>query len=165
MSTEQKVGLALMIIHAYVAFGLFCGSLFKIWEKMLKIDHKGYWLKSFSRIPVVGFVLLIAVMFPFFGVINSVLGAFSTTFGSYIIPALVYNLHFNSEEAFEGKQHNLLFKMSMSTVKILNWVIIVLTVVLGVVCGGISSIKTMIDNVHKFSLFAACYDCPTGQPA
>ena len=37
-------------------------------------------------------VMLIALAFPFFGVINSFLGAGTTTLETYIIPCLAYNL-------------------------------------------------------------------------
>ena len=44
-------------------------------------------LKSISGI----LVILISLAFPFFGVINSFLGAGTTTLETYIIPALAYN--------------------------------------------------------------------------
>jgi auxin influx carrier (AUX1 LAX family) len=160
-SIERNIGVALMVAHEFVAFGLFCGPLFFLWEKLLKIENKSYWLKSFSRLIVVWFVVLVSVAFPFFGVINSVLGAFTTTFGSFIIPALVYNLYFSSDEIIEGKNHKMPFNLKMSTVKIINWIIVVLIVVLGLVCGGISSIKSLIEQVAEFKLFDPCYGCPT----
>ena len=39
-------------------------------------------------------IWLIAVAFPFFGVINDILGAFTVTFETFIIPCLVFNIHF-----------------------------------------------------------------------
>jgi auxin influx carrier (AUX1 LAX family) len=158
-SIERNIGVALMVAHEFVAFGLFCGPLFFLWEKLLKIEHKSYWLKSFSRLIVAWFAVLVSVAFPFFGVINSVLGAFTTTFGSFIIPALIYNLYFNSDEIIEGKKHKQPFGLKMSTIKKVNWVIIVLIFVLGFVCGGISSIKSMVDKVGEFHLFDPCYGC------
>ncbi|KAL7536611.1 hypothetical protein ACHAWF_005513 [Thalassiosira exigua] len=187
-SVARNVGLALMCIHEFVAFGLFAGPLFHIWEKILKvksvvcsnalllspethdvphniprrlpqIDHKGYWLRSASRFVVVGLALLVAVAMPFFGVINAVLGAFTTTFGSYIIPAVVYNLHFGSEEKIANKRRDIPFGLSMSTVKALNWILVVLIAILGVGLGGWSSVKKLSEEVHKFHFFPECYGC------
>lgn len=39
-------------------------------------------------------IWFIAVAFPFFGVINDILGAFTVTFETFIIPCLVFNIHF-----------------------------------------------------------------------
>ena len=160
-SVAREVGLALMIAHEFVAFGLFCGPLFFLWEKFLKIEGKNYWLKSCSRLIVVWLVVLVSVAFPFFGVINSVLGAFTTTLGSFIIPSLVYNLYFSSEEIIAGKNHKMPFNLKMSTVKTINWIIVILIFVLGFVCGGISSMKSLIDQAKEFKLFDPCYGCPT----
>ena len=44
-------------------------------------------------------VMLIALAFPFFGVINSFLGAGTTTLETYIIPAVAYNWVYWSESA------------------------------------------------------------------
>lgn len=44
-------------------------------------------------------VLLIALAFPFFGVINSFLGAGTTTLETYIIPAIAYNWVYRHEAA------------------------------------------------------------------
>ena len=43
--------------------------------------------------------MLLALAFPFFGVINSFLGAGTTTLETYIIPALAYNLVYRRESA------------------------------------------------------------------
>ena len=68
------------------------GSLYHIWEKILHIEGKSYFVRVLARYVVVGFVLLVATAMPYFGIINSVLGAFVTTFGTYILPALIYNV-------------------------------------------------------------------------
>lgn len=44
-------------------------------------------------------VVLISLAFPFFGVINSFLGAGTTTLETYIIPALAYNWVYRRESA------------------------------------------------------------------
>jgi hypothetical protein len=61
----------------------------------------------------------------------------------------------------EGKKHKLPFNMKMPTVRILNWIIVVVIFSLGLVCGGIASLKTLIykDKVGEFHLFDKCYGC------
>jgi len=44
-------------------------------------------------------MLLFAVAFPFFGAINALLGAFTTSFGTYVIPTIAYNLAFSDKDA------------------------------------------------------------------
>jgi len=96
------------------------------------------------------------------GVINSVLGAFTTTFGSFIIPAVCYNLYYNSPERVSQmpKKSKLLDRLGgMRTVKIVNWTVAAVVAVFGVGFGGWSSVKTLVSAVDEFHLFAECYGC------
>ena len=55
---------------------------------------------SDATAPAAGFlVITLALAFPFFGVINSFLGAGTTTLETYIIPALAYNWVYRRESA------------------------------------------------------------------
>lgn len=158
-SPAQKVSAALMVIHEFVAFGLFVGSLYHIWEKILHIEGKAYWLRVLSRFVVVGLVLLIATAMPYFGIINSVLGAFVSTFGSFILPCLIYNLHFNSEEKINQVKRKIWFGWSVRTAKILNWIVVLVMLVFGVGFGGWAGMKALLAHVHEFHLFPECYQC------
>ena len=73
-----------MCLHEVVAFGLFAGPLFHMLEKLLNIQHKGYWICTSVQFVIVAILLFFAVAFPFFGVINGLLGAFTTTFCTYV---------------------------------------------------------------------------------
>eukprot|EP00879_Flechtneria_rotunda_P022831 GHRR01024124.1.p3 GENE.GHRR01024124.1~~GHRR01024124.1.p3 ORF type:complete len:102 (+),score=16.70 GHRR01024124.1:592-897(+) len=44
--------------------------------------------------PAALFVWFVALLIPFFGVINDIMGAFAVTFEAYIIPCLAFNLYF-----------------------------------------------------------------------
>ena len=46
-----------------------------------------------------GFLWFLAVAFPFFGVINDLLGAFTTTFETFVIPPLAYNIYYQLKKA------------------------------------------------------------------
>ena len=81
-------------------------------------------------------MIFFAIAFPFFGVINSVLGAFTTTFGTLIIPPLAYNMSYNSEERIINQPKDKKARNMKVYKVIINWVIIVLTVVLALVSVG-----------------------------
>lgn len=49
-------------------------------EKRFGVHTGAYWKRVACRVPVGAILWLIALAFPFFGVINDVLGAFTTTF-------------------------------------------------------------------------------------
>lgn len=85
-----------------VAFGLFVTPLFLMWEKVVGVHHtKVYALRAVARIPVVLLIWFLAVAFPFFGPINSIIGAFSTTFSTYLIPSLMYMIVYRTAAARE----------------------------------------------------------------
>ena len=93
------------------------------------------------------------------GVINSVLGAFTTTFGSFLIPALAWNLYYNSDERVKQMPKPIALGLQVPTVKVMNWVFILIILVLGLGMGGWASIKTMDEKVKEFELFDRCNGC------
>jgi auxin influx carrier (AUX1 LAX family) len=179
-SPARDIGVGLMCFHEFVAFGLFAGPLWHMWEKFLRVDKSHYLVRTASRYVVNAFMVLFAVMFPFFGVINSVrlsvepadvawrggdvcstqvLGAFTTTFGSFLIPALAWNLYYNSDERVKQMPKPIALGLNVGTVKVMNWVFILIILVLGLGMGGWASIKTMDEKVKEFELFDRCNGC------
>ena len=184
-SPAQSAAAMLMCIHEFVAYGLFVGSLYHVWEKLLGIEAKAFWIRVLARYVVAGVILLVSVAMPFFGVINSVIGAFVTTLGkemctlsgflpythnshessslvsigTYVLPAIIYNLHFNSEERRNRPRKELWFNWKVSTGKILNRFLIVFMLVFGFAIGGWASMKALLDQVHEFHLFPECWQC------
>ncbi|DBA89592.1 TPA: Lymphocyte transmembrane adapter 1 [Trebouxia sp. C0005] len=98
-SPVRSVSIVLMIIHQCIAFGMFIMPVHHMWEKLIRTHDKPYWIRLPSRLPVGILVILISLAFPFFGVINSFLGAGTTTLETYIIPALAYNWVYRRESA------------------------------------------------------------------
>ena len=166
-TAPRDVAVVLMAAHEFVAFGLFASPLFHVAEKSFSIHGLPLIpVRIFVRFIIVGFFVLLATMFPFFGVINGFFSAFSTTFCSFIIPCSVYNLTFSKRTA-EDSSYSLqkpppafLAKfVSPQVIRYGNWFIVLATVVCGVGLGGYASIDAIIQNAHKFSIFPKCYEC------
>ncbi|OEU14426.1 Aa_trans-domain-containing protein [Fragilariopsis cylindrus CCMP1102] len=157
----RQISVVLMCLHEVVAFGLFAGPLFVMTEKVLKIDHKHYLLKVFVRYIIVGIMLLIAIALPFFGVMNSLVGAFSTSLATYIIPAVAYNKHYNTRDKFDSKAKNAPLNANYMTTKTINWSIAALIFIFGLCMGGWASAVTMVEQAESIGngFFAKCYKC------
>ena len=153
-TVARDIGLAFMVVHEAVAFGLFAGPLFHMWEKFLRIHNRPFAFRAVCRIPLCGFMLFLAVAFPFFGAINAMIGAFGTSFGTYIIPALSFNLAFKSGDNLVKQCY-----FSFKAMRILNWCIVIIMSFLGVGYGGYASIKNFIAQINQYEVFAACYQC------
>lgn len=100
-SVPQKISIVLMVLHQVIVFALFAFPLYFMAEKAVGV-HEGapLWKRYLVRLPIGLLLWLVALAFPFFGVINEVLGAFTTSFETYIIPPLVYNiLYFHRADA------------------------------------------------------------------
>lgn len=153
-SFGRDLAMILMSLHEMVAFGLFAGPLFHMWEKLIHIHQKPFAFRAVMRIPLCALMVFLAVAFPFFGAINAMLGAFTTSFGTYIIPAFAFNMAFKSNEDMI-KQPYFNFKL----MRIINWAIVGFTLILGVGYGGYASIKNFINQFSEYEIFAECYQC------
>ncbi|KAL7453200.1 hypothetical protein ACHAWC_004868 [Mediolabrus comicus] len=134
----RDIGLVFMVVHEAVAFGLFAGPLFHMWEKFLHIHNRPFVFRAVCRVPVCGFMLFLAVAFPFFGAINAVIGAFGTSFGENLIKQCYF---------------------SFKAVRLINWLIVIVVGFLGVGYGGYTSIKSFIAQINEYEVFAECYQC------
>ena len=115
------------------------------------------------RYIIVAILLLIAIAFPFFGVFNAVVGAFTTTLATFIIPALVYNKYYDNPNKFTGKSKAAPFGANFNVTRTLNYIIAVLIFIFGFCFGGWGSIMSMIQKAENINnnggIFAECYDC------
>ncbi|KAJ7538292.1 hypothetical protein O6H91_11G042200 [Diphasiastrum complanatum] len=163
----RDVAVVLMLIHQFITFGFACTPLYFIWEKVLGI-HKTASLpiRALARIPVVLPIWFFAIIFPFFGPINSAVGALLVTFTVYIIPAtahmITYRTAFARENAIEKPP---LFLMgSWKAVYALNAFVVLWVVVVGLGLGGWASLTNFVHQINTFGLFAKCYQCPHKHP-
>jgi auxin influx carrier (AUX1 LAX family) len=86
----------------YVALMLNITPIFHMWEKAIGLHlSPNYLLKSFARVPVVCLIWFLALAIPFFGPINSMMGAFLISFSVYIIPSLAFIYVYRSKAARE----------------------------------------------------------------
>ncbi|KAF9676914.1 hypothetical protein SADUNF_Sadunf08G0052900 [Salix dunnii] len=96
----RDAAVVLMLIHQFITFGFACTPLYFVWEKVIGIhDTKSILLRALSRLPVVIPIWFLAIIFPFFGPINSAVGALLVSFTVYIIPSLAHMLTYRSASA------------------------------------------------------------------
>lgn len=84
----------------FITFGFACTPLYFVWEKVIGMhDTKSIFLRALARLPVVIPIWFLAIIFPFFGPINSAVGALLVSFTVYIIPALAHMLTYRKASA------------------------------------------------------------------
>lgn len=70
VSVQRDIGIVMMVVHQMVAFGLFSGPLYHVWEKYWSVSNAPYGLRVLTRLPVAIFLLFLAVAVPFYGSVN-----------------------------------------------------------------------------------------------
>ncbi|KAF7132283.1 hypothetical protein RHSIM_Rhsim09G0175000 [Rhododendron simsii] len=96
----RDAAVILMLIHQFITFGFACTPLYFVWEKVVGVhDTKSMCLRALVRLPVVISIWFLAIIFPFFGPINSAVGALLVSFTVYIIPALAHMLTYRTASA------------------------------------------------------------------
>ncbi|XP_074289550.1 auxin transporter-like protein 4 [Silene latifolia] len=149
----------LILIHQFITFGFACNPLFHVWEKAWGVHNtKSLSLRVLVRIPVVIPILFLAIIFPFFGPINSTVGAFLVSFTVYILPTSAHMLTFKSAQARKNAIQKPLIR-SWTAIYVLNMFIVVWVFVVGFGFGGWASMVNFTRQVDSFGLFAKCYQC------
>jgi hypothetical protein len=86
----------------FITFGFACTPLYFVWEKLVGAHTlTNVLLRAIVRIPVVLPIWFLAIIFPFFGPINSAVGALLVTFTVYIIPAMAHMVTYRTAAARE----------------------------------------------------------------
>jgi hypothetical protein len=89
----------------FITFGFVCTPLYFVWEKVIGMhDTRSICLRALARLPVVIPIWFLAIIFPFFGPINSAVGALSVSFTVYIIPSLAHMLTYRKASARQVKK-------------------------------------------------------------
>jgi hypothetical protein len=82
-----------------MGFVLFSHPVFLVCEKAVGVHTKMFALRVLVRIPVVAVMWFFALAVPFFGPINSVMGAFLVTVSVYIIPLAAFLITYRTKSA------------------------------------------------------------------
>ncbi|OIW16184.1 hypothetical protein TanjilG_18899 [Lupinus angustifolius] len=166
-SAWRDAAVVLMLIHQFITFGFACTPLYFVWEKVIGMhDTKSIFLRALARLPVVIPIWFLAIIFPFFGPINSAVGALLVSFTVYIIPASAHMLTFKSASARQNAAEKLPFFIpSWTLMYVINAFVVVWVLVVGFGFGGWASMTNFIRQVDTFGLFAKCYQCPPKVPA
>lgn len=86
----------------FITFGFACTPLYFVWEKFVGVhETKSLFKRALVRLPVVVPIWFLAIIFPFFGPINSTVGSLLVSFTVYIIPAMAHMVTFASASARE----------------------------------------------------------------
>ncbi|KAH0457335.1 hypothetical protein IEQ34_012650 [Dendrobium chrysotoxum] len=157
----RDTAVVLMLIHQFITFGFACTPLYFVWEKVIGMhDTKSIALRALARLPVVVPIWFLAIIFPFFGPINSAVGALLVSFTVYVIPCLAHMITFRSASARKNSADKPPFFLpSWTGMYAVNLFIVVWVLVVGFGFGGWASITNFIKQIDTFGLFAKCYQC------
>jgi len=158
-SFARDFGIVMMSLHQLVAFGLFIGPVFHIWENRWGVHNARFSTRVLYRLPICACVVFVAVAVPFFGAINSVLGAFTTSFSTYILPLVAFNLVFRTETDTLRMAKPLPKWAKLRYIRLLNWFLASMLFVFGVGVGGWAAISNFVKQIQHFDYFAECYLC------
>ncbi|KAF8719609.1 hypothetical protein HU200_024350 [Digitaria exilis] len=158
----RDAAVILMLIHQFITFGFACTPLYFVWEKVIGMhETRSVCLRALVRLPIVVPVWFLAIIFPFFGPINSAVGALLVSFTVYIIPALAHILTYRSASArLNAAEKPPSFMPSWSGMFVVNAFVVAWVLVVGFGLGGWASITNFVKQIDTFGLFAKCYQCP-----
>lgn len=82
-----------------ISFVISVSPVFYVCEKAAGVHTDHYFRRILLRVFVVGAHWFVALAVPFFGPINSVLGALVVTIGVYLVPLLAFNIVYRTNKA------------------------------------------------------------------
>ncbi|CAN6481341.1 unnamed protein product [Victoria cruziana] len=158
----RDAAVILMLIHQFITFGFACTPLYFVWEKAIGMHKaKSMCRRALARLPVVVPIWFLAIIFPFFGPINSAVGSLLVSFTVYIIPAVAHMLTFRSAGARENAvERPPRFMGGWTGAYLLNAFVVGWVLVVGFGFGGWASMTNFVHQVNTFGLFTKCYQCP-----
>ncbi|KAJ6307034.1 hypothetical protein OIU78_022183 [Salix suchowensis] len=158
----RDAAVVLMLIHQFITFGFACTPLYFVWEKFIRVHYtKSVLKRALARLPVVIPIWFLAIVFPFFGPINSTVGSLLVSFTVYIIPSLAHMVTFSSASARENAvDRPPRFLGGWVGLYCVNFFVVVWVFVVGFGFGGWASMLNFIRQIDSFGLFTKCYQCP-----
>ncbi|CAD6254601.1 unnamed protein product [Miscanthus lutarioriparius] len=139
----------------FITFGFACTPLYFVWEKLIGVHETGsVALRAAARLPIVVPIWFLAIIFPFFGPINSTVGSLLVSFTVYIIPALAHMATFAPpaarENAVERPPRGI---GSWAGMYAANCFVVAWVLVVGFGFGGWASTVNFVRQVDTFGLF------------
>ncbi|KAK2993743.1 hypothetical protein RJ640_018364, partial [Escallonia rubra] len=155
-----------VLVAQFITFGFACTPLYFVWEKVIGMhDTRSICLRALARLPVLIPIWFLAIIFPFFGPINSAIGALFVIFTVYIIPSLAHVLTYRKASARQNAAEKPPpFLRSWTAMYAINTFIVIWIFVVGFGFGGWASIRNCVKQVDTFGLFAKCYQCKPPAP-
>ncbi|KAM7252900.1 hypothetical protein ACFE04_025518 [Oxalis oulophora] len=162
----RDTAIVLMLIHQFITFGFACTPLYFVWEKFIGVhETKSFVKRALARLPVVVPIWFLAIIFPFFGPINSTVGSLLVSFTVYIIPALAHMITFAPAAARENAVERApKWVGGWAGMYSVNTFVVVWVFIVGFGFGGWASMLNFIRQVDTFGLFTKCYQCPPHKP-
>nr|CAN81358.1 hypothetical protein VITISV_040407 [Vitis vinifera] len=150
----------------FITFGFACTPLYFVWEKAIGMHEcKSLCKRAAARLPVVVPIWFLAIIFPFFGPINSTVGSLLVSFTVYIIPALAHIFTFKSAAARENAvEQPPKYLGRWAGAYTINIFVVVWVFVVGFGFGGWASMINFVHQIDTFGLFTKCYQCPPSSP-
>ncbi|CAK0736775.1 hypothetical protein CVIRNUC_000801 [Coccomyxa viridis] len=166
-SHVRSLSICLMLIHQICAFAYYSAPLYYITEKALRVHHKPFYIRVPCRYPVALLIWFCALLAPYYGTLNALIGACTSPCIAFIFPALAFTWYFRKPERRKNASHKppewmrakWLGGENWTFCFILNYFMIAIMLVNGTGFGIVFSIKQIISDVHNFSLFPACFQC------
>ncbi|KAK9820417.1 hypothetical protein WJX72_010066 [[Myrmecia] bisecta] len=159
----MNISIFLMIVHQICAFIYYNAPMFYMWEKMLGIHTSSLWIRIPSRLPITLLAWLIGVAFPFYGTLNSVIGALSGPVISFAMPCLAFNITYwkkkSRDEVALSPFRWMIKYTGWNGIFAFNWFVIIFYLVNGTGLSLFYSIKTFVQAVNQYKFFAQCYQC------
>ncbi|XP_062216209.1 auxin transporter-like protein 2 [Phragmites australis] len=158
----RDAAVVLMLVHQIITFGFACTPLYFVWEKLIGLhDCRSLCKRAAARLPIVVPIWFLAIIFPFFGPINSAVGSLLVSFTVYIIPALAHVITFRSASARENAvKAPPRFVGRWTGTFIINAFVVAWVLVVGFGFGGWASMTNFVHQIDTFGLFTKCYQCP-----
>lgn len=147
----------------FITFGFASTPLYFVWEKAIGMhDCNSLCKRAAARLPVVIPIWFLAIIFPFFGPINSTVGSLLVSFTVYIIPALAHMFTYKSAAARENAvEQPPRFVGRWAGTFTINIFVVVWVFIIGFGFGGWASMLNFIHQIDTFGLFTKCYQCPS----
>ncbi|KAE8721107.1 Auxin transporter-like protein 3 [Hibiscus syriacus] len=136
--------------------------LMLIHQKFIGVhETKSVLKRAVARLPVVIPIWFLAIIFPFFGPINSTVGSLLVSFTVYIIPSLAHMITFAPASARESAvERPPSFLGGWAGMYSINIIVVIWVLIVGFGFGGWASMLNFIQQIDTFGLFTKCYQCP-----